>query len=178
MTEPYRLPRQQKRFSKKPVKICGWHAWKSISQTSFTAEETCQRRSHATSGHISSCCPTKMQNPIWPQLIDLYRASVLLNQGQLSKTQRSASTALKFFLSYPLPEKAAICHLLLARADLQAGDFRGADRHCCQALEQLRTLDAPMLKYQAHVAVGQLHEYERNLEAARDSYRAARLDLE
>ena len=118
------------------------------------------------------------KNPIWPQLIDLYRASVLLNQGQLSETQRLASTALTFFLSYPLPEKAAICHLLLARAGLQAGDFRGADRHCCQALEQLRTLDAPMLKYQAHVAVGQLHEYERNLEAARDSYRAARLDLE
>src|SRR5205823_13223456 len=86
--------------------------------------------------------------------------------------------ALTFFLSYPLPEKAAICHLLLARAGLQAGDFRGADRHCCQALEQLRILDAPMLIYQAHVAVGQLHEYERNLEAARDSYRAARLDLE
>ncbi|PYR92321.1 MAG: hypothetical protein DMG19_02915, partial [Acidobacteria bacterium] len=77
---------------------------------------------------------TAEKNPIWPQLIDLYRASVLLNQGQLSKTQRLASTALTFFLSYPLPEKAAICHLLLARAGLQAGDFRGADRHCCQAL--------------------------------------------
>jgi CHAT domain-containing protein/tetratricopeptide (TPR) repeat protein len=118
------------------------------------------------------------ENPVWRQLIDLYRALVLLDQGQLSKTQHLATTALKFFSSYPLPGKAAMCHLLLARVGLQAGNLKEAYRHCCLALEHLRKLDAPMMDYQAHLVTGHVQEAEGNLEAAHNSYQAARLALE
>jgi len=118
------------------------------------------------------------ENPVWPRLIDLYRASVLLDQGQLSKMQRLAATALNFFSSYPLPGKAVICHLLLARAGLQAGNLTDADRNCRQALEQLRNLDAPMLNYQTHLLMGQAQEAGGDFEAANNSYQAARLSLE
>ena len=118
------------------------------------------------------------KNPVWPRLIDLYRALVLLDQGQLSKTQRLATTALNFFSSYPLPRKAAICHLLLARVGLQAGDLKDAHHNCSMALEQLRNLDAPMMVYQARLVMGQVQEAEGNLEAAHNSYQAARLALE
>jgi len=118
------------------------------------------------------------KNPVWLQLMDLYRASVLLTQGKFLKTQPLATKALNFFSSYPLPGKAAICHLLLARVGLQAGNLKEAYRHCGLALDHLRNLDAPMMDYQAHLVTGQVQEAEGNLKAAHNSYQAARLTLE
>src|SRR2546425_5885085 len=44
-----------------------------------------------------------------------------------SKAYRLATSALDFFSSYPIPEKAALCRLLLARVGLQTGDFRSEE---------------------------------------------------
>ena len=119
-------------------------------------------------------------NPVWPRLIDLYRALVLLNLGDLAKAYRLATSALDFFSSYPIPEKAALCRLLLARVGLQTGDFSGAYLNCCHAIEQLgTTVDAPpILNYQTHLVMGRVREAQGDLRAAHDSYQVARIALE
>jgi CHAT domain-containing protein/Tfp pilus assembly protein PilF len=118
------------------------------------------------------------ENAVWPWIIDLYKAALLLNQGQLAKSQRLARAVLNFFLSWPLPTKATICHILLARADLQTRNFKSAHRHCFDALESAKSLGMPMLAYQAHLLAGEVYEAERNLERAGSSYQAARVALE
>src|SRR5437867_1223816 len=118
------------------------------------------------------------ENAVWPWIIDLYKAALLLNQGQLAQSQRLARAVLNFFLSWPLPTKATICHILLARADLQTRNFKSAHRHCFDALESAKTLGMPMLAYQAHLLAGEVYEAERNLERAGSSYQAARVALE
>jgi CHAT domain-containing protein len=121
---------------------------------------------------------TAENNPVWPRLIDLYKAVVLFDQRQFLKTHRLATTALRFFSSYPLPGKATICHLLLARVGFQTGDLDTAYVNCRQALEQLKTLEAPMLQYQAQLVMAQVQEAQGNLEAAGHSYQLARRALE
>jgi CHAT domain-containing protein/tetratricopeptide (TPR) repeat protein len=118
------------------------------------------------------------QNAVWPWIIDLYQATLLLGQGQLAESQRLARAALNFFRSWPLPLKAVICHILLARADLQTNNFKSAHRHCSDALEVAETLGAPILAYQAHLLRGEVYETELNVQQARSSYETARVALE
>src|SRR5262249_49232699 len=73
------------------------------------------------------------RNPVWPRLIDVYKAFVLCEQGELVKSHRLARNALEFFSSYPLPGKAVVCHLLLARVALQTSNLHAAYLHACNA---------------------------------------------
>src|SRR5438093_13543136 len=56
------------------------------------------------------------ENAVWPWIIDIYKAALLLNQGQLAKSRRLARAVLNFFLSWPLRSEATICKIMLAWA--------------------------------------------------------------
>lgn len=118
------------------------------------------------------------KNLVWPWLIDLYRALVLFNEGRLFEARSACERALGFFESSTLPGKAVLCHLLLARIELQAGSPESAREHCGNAIRRLAGLEMPILSYQASLLMGQAHAAVRDVEAAYASYQKAREALE
>jgi CHAT domain-containing protein len=118
------------------------------------------------------------KNQVWPPLIDLYRALVLFDRGDLSESRKLCADALDFFGPSALPTKAILCHLLLSRLALRAGELEAARRDSGTALTRLGHLEAPVLKYQAHLLMGQIEEATGNFRAAYDCYQDAREALE
>lgn len=118
------------------------------------------------------------KNQVWTSLLDLYRAVILFNEGQLAESRRLCIIALDLFRTLPMPSKQVLCRLLLARLSLQAGDLDEANNNCKSALELLANLDAPILSFKAHFLMGQLQEALRAPEKAYHSYQASRLALE
>ena len=118
------------------------------------------------------------KNLVWPWLIDLYQAVVLYNEGRFFEARRFCLRAAKFFNTSFLPGKAVLCELLLARLSLRAGDLTAANRECAQALERLKSLEAPVLRYQAEFLMGQIQQASADPRAAYTSYQKAREALE
>lgn len=118
------------------------------------------------------------KNQVWPSLLDLYQALVLYDEGALAASRRLCLDALGFFRSASLPSKHILCHLLLGRLSLRDGDPSGAARECETALRVLEELDSPVLSFQAHFLMGQIHEAAQCPREAYDSYQASRSALE
>jgi tetratricopeptide (TPR) repeat protein len=118
------------------------------------------------------------QNQVWPFLIDVYRAMVLVEQGKLVEARNFCSTAADFFRSAALPGKHVLCLLVLARILLRGGDTNNSGRRCEEALTQLARLDAPLLLYQAQFLRGQIYEATGEVDHAYNAYQAARSALE
>ncbi len=117
-------------------------------------------------------------NQVWPFLIDVYRALVLVEQGRLTEARDFCSTAADFFQSATLPGKHVLCLLVLARISLRSGDIGDARHSCEEALARLAALDAPLLLYQAQFLRGQIYEAAGQAEQAYTAYQAARSALE
>ena len=118
------------------------------------------------------------KNFVWPWLIDLYRALVLFREGRFFESRRYCAEATTFFDKSFLPGKTVLCHLLLARLSLQAGDLSAARAECDRAFERLSSIEAPMLRFQAEFVSGQIQEASGKPAAAYDSYQKAREALE
>ena len=118
------------------------------------------------------------RNPVWPRVIDLYKALVLYQQGELVRSHRLAMDALKFFSAYPLPGKAAVCHLLLARVALETSNVHAAYVQARNARDLVETLQAPILSYQTHLVLGRVQEIQGNRNGAQTAYEAARIELQ
>jgi len=118
------------------------------------------------------------KNQVWPSLIDLYRALVLFNAGRYTAAHRLARSALDFFDLSPLPGKAALCRLLLARIAQATGDLSKARCECLAAMEKLKELQSPMLRYQTFLLMGQIESTGGNREQAYSWLRASRRALE
>lgn len=120
-------------------------------------------------------------NQAWPSLIDLYRALVLFERNDsndLMEARRLCASALEMFRKLQLPSKDALCHLLLTRICLRAGEPEEAARRCDEALQLVGNLNSPILSYQAHFSRGQVHEALQQPEEAYRSYQASRSALE
>jgi tetratricopeptide (TPR) repeat protein len=113
-------------------------------------------------------------NPAWPYLLDLYRALVLYDAGRLEEAASACAGALPFFQERKMAAKEILCELLAARIRLRAGDGAGARILCAEALERLRTLEAPHLNQQAQFLMGQIEEAAGQFAAAVERYEAAR----
>lgn len=120
----------------------------------------------------------KEKNQVWPSLIDLYQALVLFNEGRHFEARRLAKAALEFFDASLLPGKAVLCRLLLARIAQRTNDLATAHKECAAAIARLNEYQAPMLKHQAFLLMGQIHSESGNKKAAYDSFRASREALE
>lgn len=96
------------------------------------------------------------QNSVWPSLIDLYQALLLCNEGRLFEARRLCAAALEFFEGSTLKGKAVLCHLLMARLHAQNREHAEAIESCAQALETLKSFDAPILSFQANLQLGEL----------------------
>jgi CHAT domain-containing protein len=105
-------------------------------------------------------------NQVWPWMIDLYRGLVLMEADRPFEAKRFCIDALGFFRSAYLPGKTTLCHLILARLSMEAGDTAAARNHCHEASRILEGANMPILKFQTDFIVGQLEEREGNFEMA------------
>jgi CHAT domain-containing protein len=120
----------------------------------------------------------KEKNPVWPSLIDLYRAVVYFNEGRLPEAHRYCLAALNFFRNSPLSGRAILCCLLLARLSLKTGEIEAAREQCQAAFRDLAGKEVPILVYQTHLVMGQIEEVVGRLQEAQHHYRAAKEALE
>lgn len=120
----------------------------------------------------------KEKNRAWPSLIDLYRALVFFNEGRLFEARRHCNEALASFQALSLANKAVLAQLLLARIALRTDDSDQAFKHASAALEVVPELDSPVLTYQAHLLLGNVHAVRGDPENAYASYQHARDALE
>jgi CHAT domain-containing protein/Flp pilus assembly protein TadD len=120
----------------------------------------------------------KEQNEVWPRLIDLYRAIVLLHEGRHDDARRLARTAAAFFDGSFLKNKGVVCHFVLSQVALRTGDGEGARAECSRALELLKGLDLPILRYQGHYLLGLIEQSKGDLRSAQTEYQQARAELE
>ncbi|HKF24050.1 MAG TPA: CHAT domain-containing tetratricopeptide repeat protein [Candidatus Angelobacter sp.] len=118
------------------------------------------------------------KNHVWPSLIDLYRAVVYFNEGRFPESRQYCLGALEFFRSSPLPGRAILCRLLLARLSLKTGEIETARQECQTALESLSGKEMPILAFQAHLVMGQVEEASHSLQEAQRHYRIAKEVLE
>jgi CHAT domain-containing protein len=120
----------------------------------------------------------KEKNQVWPWLIDLYQAIVLFREGRYYEARRLATGAAAFFDASFLKDKGVLCHFLLAQVAVRTGNTADARTECSRALEQLRNVDAPILRYQGHYLLGQIEHTEGHFRAAYAEYQHARSELE
>ncbi len=120
----------------------------------------------------------KEKNEVWPSLIDLYQALVLFNEARLFEARRLAKAALEFFDSSLVRGKAVLCRLLLARIAQRTNDLAAAHRECSAAIEKLKSIQAPILKHQAFLLMGQIHSSSGNRKEAYESFLISREALE
>jgi CHAT domain-containing protein len=120
----------------------------------------------------------KEKNRVWPALIDVYQGWAYFNEGSLIEARRHCLAALDFFRNSVLPGRAILCRLLLARLSLKTGEIAAARQECQAVFRDLAEQDTPILTYQAHLVMGQVEEADRELEEARNHYRAAKEALE
>jgi tetratricopeptide (TPR) repeat protein len=118
------------------------------------------------------------KNMVWPSLVDLYQAVVLLEEGRIFEARRFCKRAAEFFETSVLHGKAAFCHLLLARIAFRAGELPAAQSGCTRALERVARVESPSLHFQAHFLLGQIQQALKDASGAYESYQTARSEFE
>ena len=118
------------------------------------------------------------KNLVWPWLLDLYQGLLLFHEGRYFEARRLCAAAAEFFDGMPLPGKALLARLLLARIALQVGDFAAAEGETNAAVAKLSNSQAPVLIYQTHLLLGQIAANRGNRRAAYAAYQEARKALE
>lgn len=118
------------------------------------------------------------KNQVWGSLLDLYQAIALYKQNLDEDAKRLATSALTFFRKSVHLGKAVLCHLLLSRLAIRAGDLRSALKHCYRALIRLRSIESPALSCQTHGLIAQVLQSLGHSERAFEHYRLAKEFLE
>jgi CHAT domain-containing protein/predicted negative regulator of RcsB-dependent stress response len=120
----------------------------------------------------------KEKNRAWPSLIDLYRALVFFSEGRYFEARRHCSEALASFRALPLINKAVMAQLLLARIALRSDETDQAFQYATAALGQSQELESPVLTYQTHLLLGNIHSARGDRKHAYAAYQNARHALE
>ncbi|HZR64588.1 MAG TPA: CHAT domain-containing tetratricopeptide repeat protein [Terriglobales bacterium] len=118
------------------------------------------------------------KNLVWPSLIDLYKALVLLNEGRLFEARQLCTSAQEFFSTSNLRRKAVLAELLLARIALRMSDRTTARQRCQAALEKAASLESPLLTYDAEFLLGEIERVSDQPETAYQAYSRARAAIE
>ncbi len=98
------------------------------------------------------------QNSVWPALIDLHRAQVLVAAGRPEEARERAAAAHRRFLDIGLPTREVASELLLARLALASGESGEALARCEAARERLRDLASPALEFQVEALAARAQE--------------------
>ncbi len=104
--------------------------------------------------------------------------SAIDNEGRLFEARRLSVEALESFRSLNLRHKVVLAQLLLARIALRTEDVEQAYLHAQEAMGECAELEAPVLAYQAHLLMGNIHSAGGKVDPAYVSYQSARQALE
>ena len=118
------------------------------------------------------------RNQVWPSLIDLYQAILLVDEGRLFEARRLCQSALEQFTASRLTDKAALCHLLLARIALRLNDPVEAERCCNTVVPLLTEVESPILTYHAQLLLGHVRTSRGDRAGAYCAYQGSRDALE
>lgn len=121
---------------------------------------------------------SKERNTVWPSIIDLMRATILLNRNQHHRSRELCLRALKAFEASQLSHRAILCRLVLARVQLQTGNAESAQNECLRALREPGTAEAPFLAHQLYLVLGRVQEAREDYAAAHQAYQRSRELLE
>ena len=117
-------------------------------------------------------------NQVWLALVDFYQALVLYRDGRHVQSRRLCQSALEIFARESVPGRVALCELLLARLEIEAGDPRAAEQACRAALQRVERLHSPILSYQAYFVLGLIREAQHEQQSAYEAFEKARAGLE
>jgi CHAT domain-containing protein len=120
----------------------------------------------------------KEKNRAWPSLIDLYRALAFFEEGRYFEARRHCTQALEKFLDLNWKNKAVMAQLLLVRIAMQTDETDQAFQYATAALDKVLKLESPVLTYETHLLLGNLHSVRADREQAYTSYQSARQSLE
>jgi tetratricopeptide (TPR) repeat protein len=118
------------------------------------------------------------KNQVFPSIIDLYRAVVLVRAGRQTQARRLCMAAMKTFRRLKLRNKTVLCQLLLASLDLGRRDPSSAKLHCARALKLLPGLESPALECQANMLLGQIYAVAEEERRSYQAFGEARRSLE
>ena len=118
------------------------------------------------------------KNQVWPSLLDLYQALVLLQEGRLFEARQLAAGARAFFTPSNVRGKAVMAELLLARIALRMQEIPVAHQHCLAGIERLNGRESPLLAYQAGFLLGEIERARGDDAAAFAAYENARQALD
>jgi CHAT domain-containing protein len=121
---------------------------------------------------------SREKNLVWSWLLDLYQGLLLFHEGRYFEARRLCAGAADFFDGLPLPGKALLARLLLARIALQVGDLALAETETNAAVAKLSNSQSPVLVYQTHLLLGQIAGHRGDRKAAYTAYQEARKALE
>jgi CHAT domain-containing protein len=121
---------------------------------------------------------SREKNLVWPWLLDLYQGLLLFHEGRHFEARKLCAGAAEFFDGMPLPGKALLARLLLARIALQVGDLPAAEAETNAAVAKLSKVHTPVLVYQTHMLLGQIAGNRGDRVAAYAAYQEARKALE
>lgn len=117
-------------------------------------------------------------NLAWPSLLDLYRSTLLLHQGNCQAAEDLCRPTLECFRSAAMPGKQLQATILLSRILLLKGEVHTAKALCQQALSLVADLELPALSFQAWLLAGEVSEASGDLSSASAAYQACRQTLE
>ena len=118
------------------------------------------RAADCSSGRASSS--RSEDNQVWLALVDFYQALVLYRDGQARARAAPVPARARAVRARIGAGKGALCELLLARLELEAGDLAAAERACRAALRRSTAMRSPILMYQAHFVLGLIREAQRD----------------
>jgi CHAT domain-containing protein len=118
------------------------------------------------------------KNSVWPYLIDLYQADIMIAQGRHREAQWLSLAANRVFKRARIPSVFVQGCLLQARSCLLSQKLEAANRHCSLALASLEKIELPALASRAQQLMGQIHLAGGSGAGAYKHFDKARLLLE
>ena len=117
-------------------------------------------------------------NQVWAAIIDQYRAIVCHREGYNTSAKRYCSRAEKILARSPLTGKAALCDLLKAQINREAGRLRSARRIVLKVRDHLQQVGIRSLSLHASFLLAQLEEEVGDQGAAYTACQVARREIE
>lgn len=118
------------------------------------------------------------KNRVWPSRINLYRATILVDEGQYPSALRLCRKALKVLQTSKVPHSLVATRILIAQIYLLMGKAALALRQAKSALQILESIQLPALRCQTQLLIGRIREAMGQQAQAYECYDDARKTLE
>src|SRR5256712_2947143 len=117
-------------------------------------------------------------NAVRAASMDLHRGVMWLEMGRYTDTRAVAEEAYNAFMKESIKPKAAYARIVSARASLRLGELECASSNAADASRLHGESPLPWVGHQLHAVLGEIHQAQNNLSAARAEFWQAIQELE